>query len=95
MSEDESDTVWITSRGRNGRTPRFHTDPDCPWLDKDRATEKVRHLIEDHRLMCKRCSGEADHHVPGPEGTLSTRERLLEMSPEDAGLSPMPGGSDD
>lgn len=92
----DGDTVWLTGRDRSGSTADrvYHTDRDCPALDRiDNPQPKDRPIVDDledtgRARECRRCAG--TNEPRGPSEPYRMRDRLLEMDPEDAGLSPMP-----
>lgn len=85
----EQDLVWArTVRGGHG-VRVYHTDPDCHNLQMAQGAKPVgpSTLHPDARL-CRVCSGSISVHRPDSD-PLETRNALLELEPEDLGLSPI------
>jgi hypothetical protein len=85
---DADRTVWHTSRG-NGDQPSVHLEEDCRFIrDLDARDDDAGDLRQD-RDVCRECSGAAkDGGTPGRDPT-ATRQQLLALEPDEAGLSPL------
>jgi hypothetical protein len=51
--------VWMASEGRSGERNRYHTDKDCPHLNKSNRPirEKDLDVLNGHKKACKWCEG--------------------------------------
>lgn len=84
-----SEMVDVVSRGGGGsQRNSVHTDPECHRLQfASNSIKKPREDVDDDRI-CSFCSGEHEAHQPG-HNPNDTRQKLLDMDPEELGLSPM------
>lgn len=87
-SSDDSTTVYVPSNGTGPSRKRYHTDPECDRLLRARRIyEKERGEIGPDVEHCSFCSGEFESAtVTNP---MKRQKQLLELDPEDIGLSPM------
>lgn len=87
------DTVYVVPRGNgNAGTNRVHLDEDCQYLERsveyhEKPVEAAGWLLDE---VCTVCAGTDDTYTPPKgENTNETRRALLDLNPEDAGLSPV------
>ena len=76
-SSGETDRYWIAGQGNGGTCDVYHTDRDCPMLQRaDTIHEWEIVAIKDNRKHCQVCAGEVEQ----PEQDYSYIKSLKEAA---------------
>lgn len=79
-------TVWVRPKSR-GEATILHTDPECSRIQSE-MFERDRSVYPDDTPVCEWCRGEVEQDNSGMD-LNETRRTLLDMSPDDLGLTPL------
>ena len=78
MTDGDEDTVYVAVSQNGVVTKKYHTDADCPKLQKAANTRpRARSTLFDSMTECKVCSGEATASEPWQGGHFQS---LLEAA---------------
>lgn len=81
------DQIVFVATGNNAANRCFHTDMDCESVKGPDRVREVRRGDRPDLRQCKRCSGEWRGNQWQEQS--HPHDLLEEMTPEEAGLSPM------